>query len=186
MKFSTAFFVSVAISTAFLGTQVQNKQRGIKRSATLKANVKDFQIVLEYNGGSDKPYYNLLLSVPQLNLTNSSPFALQVVISDRQALKIIGYLAATGSLNEARETKDLVKLPRPTYLLGVQGGPIEVTEILGWDLAMLKRLDGLADVLEGDAARSMETLLGRLAGLRRTWQATLHNDSKPNHIPTVE
>ena len=35
---------------------------------------------------------------------------------------------------------------------------------------MLKRLDGLRKVLDGDAAKGMDLLLGRLSGLRKQWE----------------
>ena len=34
---------------------------------------------------------------------------------------------------------------------------------------MLKRLDALRAVLDGDAAKKMDLLLGRLSGLRKAW-----------------
>ena len=43
-------------------------------------------------------------------------------------------------------------------------------EDLGWGLPMLKRLDGLRKVLDGDAAKEMDLLLGRLSGLRKQWE----------------
>jgi hypothetical protein len=41
---------------------------------------------------------------------------------------------------------------------------------LGWGLPLLRRLDGLRKVLDGDAAKGMDTLLGRLSGLRAQWE----------------
>ncbi len=39
-------------------------------------------------------------------------------------------------------------------------------EDLGWGLPMFKRLDGLREALNGEPAKEMDLLLGRLTGLR--------------------
>ena len=52
---------------------------------------------------------------------------------------------------------------------GGAGGP-EFYERLGWGLPLLSRLDGLRGVLDGDAAKAMDLLLGRLSGHRKEWE----------------
>jgi hypothetical protein len=112
----------------------------------------------------------LVLSVPEIERKTSSSFSRQVRIDQKQALTIIDHLAESGLLDRAHKTGELEKLPMPCYLLTVQAGDLDVTEVLGWDLAMLRQFDGLRSLLSGEAAKSMDLLVGRLSGLRRVWE----------------
>ena len=69
----------------------------------------------------------------------------------------------------------------PGYTMQVDVGQVVFYDDLGWGLPMLKRLDGLRKVLDGDAATQMDFLLGRLAGHRREWEkaATKKEGLKP-------
>jgi hypothetical protein len=139
--------------------------------------VKSFRMNVSYQGESGKPYYSLLLSVPELNLKKSFPFSLQEKVSEDQALKVIDYLIKVGSLDRAHES-NTKKMSQPSYSLSVRAGDLRLTENLGWGLDMLKWLDGLRKALEGDAAKAMDTLLGRLYGHRREWMAVV-TEKKP-------
>ncbi|HUW58042.1 MAG TPA: hypothetical protein VMZ92_15485 [Planctomycetota bacterium] len=144
-----------------------------QHAATLKRGVKDFILLLQYFGEQGKPFYELKLS-RQLSRLDRDPFRLCVAIDEKQAFGIIDHLAASGFLGRAEQIDPLVRGewpgPRgPCYLLTVCGGAATFREDLGWGLPMLKRLDALRGVLEGDAAKQMDLLLGRLSGLRKAW-----------------
>ena len=47
---------------------------------------------------------------------------------------------------------------------------------------MLKRLDGLSKVLDGDAAKGMDFLLARLSGLRKQWEKDDVVEPKPAYF----
>jgi hypothetical protein len=136
------------------------------RAKQLKADIKTFRLTLTYNGDEDKPYYNLTLSVPPIAYDRSTRFYELVQVSEGQATKIIDHLVGDGFLSKA---EDKSKRPQPTmpcYTLTVGN----FYEDLGWGLPMLKRLDGLRKVLDGDAAKGMDFLLNRLSGWRKQWE----------------
>ncbi|MFI5380219.1 MAG: M56 family metallopeptidase, partial [Tepidisphaerales bacterium] len=143
------------------------------RATQLMANLKSFSLSLTYHGNQDKPYYGLRLSVEQL--ASDNPFEPAVTITPQQAEKIIAYLAIEGYLDQALDLnrdRSPSPPPKPYYSLIVQvnKGAVGFEEWLAWDLKMLHRLDGLRQVLDGDAARNMDLLLGRLSGQRREWE----------------
>ena len=144
------------------------------RAGQLKARVKSFRLQLEYNGEEDKPFYRLTLSVPSIDVDRKKPFSPQVQITEEQAKKVIDHLAAEGFLDQADELKpgSVKKHPTPAmtgYRLRLTTEQIVFLGNLGWGMPMLKRLDGLRKVLDGDAARQMDFLLGRLNGYREQW-----------------
>ncbi|MCH7988047.1 MAG: hypothetical protein IID46_02730 [Planctomycetes bacterium] len=154
-----------------------------KRAEKLRVNVKDFRLHLSYHGESGKPYYHLMLSVPPIEAKKTTPFSRLEQISEKQAVRIIDHLAEEGFLKRAQDADTLRKLPvGPLYLLRVRAGELQLGENLGWDLKMLKHLDGLRKALDGDAEKSMGLLLGRLAGHRREWEAVVAAEKakKPN------
>jgi hypothetical protein len=155
------------------------------RAKELKAGIKSFRLQLNYNGDEDKPFYRLALRVGAVE--QSGPFKRLVSITEEQATKIIDHLGADGFLRQAKQWNSLwntpLKFAKPQgYVLKVSGfadeqgrfrGDLFWYEELGFDPAMLKRLDGLRKVLDGDAAKEMDSLLGRLSGHRRQWTAQL-------------
>jgi hypothetical protein len=54
---------------------------------------------------------------------------------------------------------------------------LELYEVLGWDLKMIERLDAIAAVLDGDAAKKMSWVTARLFWHRKEWE-TLNVDLK--------
>jgi hypothetical protein len=183
-----AWFISAAAILLVSGlprpetkeTKLTEKAAG--RARQLEANVKLFKLQLIYNGQSDKPFYHALLSVPPIGVKRSSPFYLQARITEDQAKKLIGYLANEGFLDRADEiplSDRAVREAKPGYTIMVSAGWVSFDEELGWDLPMLKRLDGLKNVLEGDAAKQVETFLARLAGQRKQWE----HESKSTKSP---
>jgi hypothetical protein len=82
-------------------------------------------------------------------------------------------LGADGFLDRADDLQSNVKLPPPTmpgYTLTVATKGLQLRQDLGWGLPMLRRLDALRTMLDGDAAKEMDLLLGRLSGLRAQWE----------------
>jgi hypothetical protein len=146
--------------------------RAPERAEALKRNLKVFQLLLIYHGPQDKPYYNLTLSVPRVRPSETNPFHPIVHVDIEQAGRIVDRLASDGFLAEASDiTRERIVPPSsPGYSMRVNGEEISLQAELGWNLGMLKTLDGLKSVLDGDAAESMELLLGRLSGHRREWE----------------
>jgi len=171
MKIILTTVVFLMLSITAFGADPNKADIAAKQAATLKANIKDFQLGLSYIGDSDKPYYRLLLSVPKVNVLQADAFFPVAQLSEDQALKIIAHLAGTGLLEGAFEKGDAVKLPQPSYRMTVIAGDLNLTASLGWGKDMLKSLDGLRKVLDANAAKGMDTLLGRLAGHRKEWDA---------------
>ena len=136
-----------------------------------KDNVTRFSLDVRYFGPQDKPYYQLTLRVPILK-DRRSAFWPAAQLLPTAARKVIDHLAADGFFDRARDiTLASVAMPKgPAYVLLVSGpGGQQFYEPIGWDLKMLARLDALAKVLDGDAAKKMALLLGRLSGFRRQW-----------------
>ena len=150
------------------------------RAKELKAGIKTFRLQLNYNGDEDKPFYRLTLRVGAVE--QSGPFQRLVSITEEQAGKIIDQLAGDGFLARAADKQ---KRPQPT-MPGYTRTVGNFTEDLGWGLPMLKRLDGLRKVLEGDAAKEMDLLLGRLSGFRKLWENEGAASEKPKVGPAGE
>jgi len=146
-------------------------QRSSNRAQELKAAVKSFQLHLTFTGESDKPYYDLLLSVPEFAFRRDNPFSLQGNITTTQAIKIIDYLKAENMLDQADITGGLKKQPQPFYFLRLQAGKTYFSKQLHWDISMLQHFEGIHSLLDGNAAKSMKTLIARLSGHRREWTA---------------
>ena len=143
------------------------------KAAKLKNEIKQFELHLGYVGNEDKPYYRLTLSVRQLNPARDKPFYLLAQISELQTARLIDHLAAEGILDNAQDQTASLRaqhLTRPGYTLMVKTDRNILESNLGWGLPMLKRLDGLRKVLDGDAAKKMDVLLSRLAGHRKEWE----------------
>ena len=143
-----------------------------ERAEKLKVDLKTFTLSLNYSGPQNKPFYQLLLSVPQPR-GNANPFDQQVQVTEKQAQGIIDYLAIEGFLDRAQEGPFKRTPVFPYYALTVQvdgkGHRDLYGEFLGWNLKMLERLEGLRKVLEGDAAKGMDLLIGRMAGFKAGW-----------------
>ncbi len=180
-RFAIPLLLLAGIATAANAQQADLAQA---RAKELKAGIKSFRLALNYNGNQDKPFYNLTLSVAGIAYDRRNAFYPQVHITEEQAGKIIDHLAADGFLSQAKQWNSLWNTPlrfaKPQgCVLTVSGfadgqgrfrGDLFWYEELGFDLAMLKRLDGLRKVLDGDAAKETDLLLGRLSGLRKQWE----------------
>ena len=126
-----------------------------------------------------------------MNVKQADAFFLVAQQSEKQALKIITHLADTGaSRTELFQKGDAVKLPqRLSYRLTVIAGDLHLIESLGWGVDTLKSLDGLRKVLDGNAAKEMDILIGRLSrGIGKEWDAAEKKEVAPAQsilIPTA-
>lgn len=135
----------------------------------MKKNAKSFRLDLNYYGEQRKPFYRLTLSVEMIAPPEESFFQKYQQITERQAQSIIDQLAVDGFLKRAVETSKLdhLKIPNPSYLVRMRAGEMDLTESLAvWDLSTFQRFDRLHGILNGEAAKSMNFLLGRLGGIR--------------------
>jgi inhibitor of cysteine peptidase len=138
-----------------------------ERVRALKADLGSFVLRLVYCGDQDKPFYVLVLHVGPME-EKSAPFFEVVTITEAQAARLIDHLAADGFLSRAGPP--VSGAGEPCYVLTVQSKSTgAMAENLGWDAGMLARLDGLRSVMDGDAAKAMDFLVGRLSGLRQMW-----------------
>lgn len=133
-------------------------------------DLKRFRLDLRYRGPSDKPYYNLTLTVPAAK-TESTPFSRVERISEAEARLILKHLSASGFFKHARQVVNRDVGSGPQYSLEIQSGKLRLRESLGWNLGTLRRLDGLQRSLGGTAGKSMTLLIDRLAGHRRIWSS---------------
>ena len=140
------------------------------RAKTLKTDIKTFRLELLYYGNEEKPFYRLILSVPPVGQKRDNPFYRCVQVTEEQAARIVDRLAGEGFLAKAADLRSKTEPPEPATKQGYTLTVDSFREDLGWGLPMLKRLDGLRKVLDGDAAKGMDFLLGRLSGLRKQWE----------------
>jgi hypothetical protein len=145
-----------------------------QRAEKLKAHIAQFVIRVTPNlSVVEKPFYSLTARVnaPQ----KQTGFDWHADLTREQAIRIIEHLARDGFLAAAKEWD--LRLNTPSrfktegYVISVDGldENARLYEELGRNTAMLKRLDGLRAVLEGDAARGMDFLLERMSGMRGQW-----------------
>lgn len=136
----------------------------------LNADVHVFMLELRYVGPANKAFPGLSLRVP-VRSDPSAPAAIQ--ITKEEASAIIAHLADDGFIARATNVAQIdIQPPHgPTYTLTVYG-PEELVlfESLGWNLAMLRRLDALRRALDADAGEAMDAVLARLSGLRKQWE----------------
>lgn len=143
------------------------------RAAQLEREVIHGVFELRYFGEQDKPYYKVLFGGPDVQLPEWADGSARVAqLTAAQTRKLVAHLAGEGFLvNAANVRQKKMKMPTgPCYVMSVRAKDIELWEELPWNLTMLNRLDALRAVLDGDAGKAMETLLGRLSGHRREWE----------------
>jgi inhibitor of cysteine peptidase len=142
-----------------------------ERAKALKADLDTFWLELRYWGNQDKPFYNVILQTAEL-LNEYPPYVEASRFTKEDAAKVVDWLGEDGflALSSHAPTAGLPAPPGPCYTLTVREKAAgEFYENLGWDLAMLGRLDGLRKVLSGDAAKALDTLVGRMSGYRKEW-----------------
>jgi beta-lactamase regulating signal transducer with metallopeptidase domain len=169
---------SVMVACARVGADDDPAATPTKESETNAAksgearDVKQLRLLLSYRGESDKPFYNLILSVPPVS-HEAKPFTLFHQITVEQGEKLLSHLNKSHFFENAAAGKgDLVFETKPGYVLSAEFGETSFDESLGWDLETIVRLDALRKSLDGDAAKSMDQLLARLDGQRKVWKAS--------------
>jgi hypothetical protein len=123
---------------------------------------------------AEKQYGEVRMSVRPFVYQNShGPTVHLVRLSRAQAKKLIEYLATEGYLQQAVELPKQEPPDRDIsencFTLQVSTQNLQLHEDLGWGPEMLKRLDGLRGVLDGDAAQAMDAILAGLDNDRKKW-----------------
>jgi hypothetical protein len=142
-----------------------------ERAAKLKAEVESFSVMLACSGrpapeeepgksrGARDIGVKLLITV--------HPYPHSMHLSPAQAKKLIEYFATEGFLRQAVEIgKQEIPDREPSdkyYSLQVQTQNLGLHEDLGWGPKLVKRLTGLRDALDGEAAERMDAILAGLA-----------------------
>ncbi len=177
MRYSLLMIVVSLACMASIAQAVPATQptpKATARAEQLKAGVKTFTLTLNYRGEQDKPYYRLMLSVQPVVRFKGNAFDVYTQITEAQATKIIDYLITEGFLDRALDlnrNRSPAPPPESYYTMAVHvDANVGFEEWLGFDMNMLKRLDGLRAVLDDDAAKQMDLLLGRLSGHRKQWE----------------
>jgi beta-lactamase regulating signal transducer with metallopeptidase domain len=150
------------------------------RTRQLKSKERAFVLRLAYHGpkdnpgqsGVEDPFRSLIIHTTLVDY--DLPHTWRAVwITEQQASKIIDHLRKEGFLASARQlTGDSPpQVEGPAYSLTVEAPDnLVLHEVLGWDLKMLERLDAMASVLEGDAAKEMKKVISRLESQRKEWK----------------
>jgi hypothetical protein len=170
MRFVAALLVLLVASSGHAEQPKEPTPVARERAEALKADLPRLQVWLRYHGEQDKPYYNLTLTTAEVR--DGAPFHLRARLTDAQAIKLIDHLALEGFLDEASDEskKDVVPPKGPLYALKVIGGDKEWTEYIRFEMGMLTRFDDLRKHMDGEPARCLDVLLGRLSGHRREWE----------------
>ena len=148
----------------------------VQRAELLKGT-KRFRLVLQYHGR--QPWLSRYLSLDLFTLRPVEHWkprhCRRAGISRDQAARIIDHLAAEGFLEHSVNILAVDhqrSLARANYSLTIRGPAKTILrEDLGWSLEMLKRLDSLRKVLDGDAAKAMDKVVNRLRKHRKQWEA---------------
>jgi beta-lactamase regulating signal transducer with metallopeptidase domain len=167
---------AAADNDAILGHATAEKT-GVQdeRAELLREHADEFEFSLEYRGKEEMSYRSLLLEGPAA--PPRGPLVagcLGARLSKEQVLKLIEHLRTEGFLANAANIaeKEMAFPTGPTYTLIVRGPErTAFYEELGWDLKMIDRIDAIATVLEGSAAKAMQTLIDRLSDQRKEWKA---------------
>ena len=156
------------------------------RTAELKKHLGNFHFSLTHHGPADKPFYALQFTTRH-PASSDNPFLQRSLIRQQQAVKIIDFLQDSGVLATAKQSSTPnVTHPQttPCYVLRVHGGSTDVTQVLPWDLSMLRLLDGLQTALDPPVAKSLQSLRDRLSGYRNMWEQA--SDASQDFTHTVK
>jgi hypothetical protein len=169
--------VLLVLSILFAGTCIaadppaeQPESKSVRRVRYLKQAVRHFGLHLYWRGETQSRYeHNLTLSVEGGWYSNRPTYP-QAKVTAKQAEKIIDYLVNEGLLERATDESRFTEPKGPGYTMRFHVDDDGYFVDLGWGLPMLKRLDALRKVLDGDAVKKMDVLLGRLKEQRKVWE----------------
>lgn len=139
---------------------------------------KSFRLDFEYQGPSDKPFYNACLHIGEA-AEEAGPFQIVEPLDEFRAERVFAWLKRSGFFDRAKEKADSPAKPDvQRYVMRVASGDHVYEEDLGWGLPMLLRMssfdlvfdeqpeDSLVDV---QAISPLDPLVSRLGGYRMAW-----------------
>ena len=155
--------------------------KAAKLAKLFKDNIAKFSLDIRYVGPQNRPYYQLTLRIPRIK-DRRQRFWPAAQLSPAGANKIIDHLAAEGFFDRAVDAAraGMARPKGPAYMLWLSGAPgVQLYENIRWYRPMLDRLDALAKVLDGDPAKQMDLLLGRLGTYRKRWPESAPKPKPP-------
>ena len=143
------------------------------RQRVLQQHLAQFALVIRYLGDQEKPFYQVRLQTAPVD--DSGAFTRMVQLTDTEVVPLITMLAKLGYLREAvaREAEAKGAVPLPGYYLTITADPKSGTvwtAYLGWDLAMVGKLEMLQKLFPLPGQQAMTLLLDRLSGYRTQWE----------------
>jgi len=135
------------------------------RAQQLKAEAKEFWLLLQHKAYETDPQRSVMLSGPNgpepLFDRWREPYATHAEISADAAQKLIDHLQADGFLAGASDVNENAKVfsgwPNYTLTVGAAGGSGYRAD-LGWDEKTVSRIDALAKVLGEDSPKAVAAL----------------------------
>jgi len=176
-------------------TELRPTPESLREALRLKETFADLQLALTYSGKDSARYRGLVLESPrpeterQAEPAKQDERTLRAPISRKQAARLFDHLGREGYFDRMHEqfaTSDVGWYsPNPSgYTLRFLGkigkeGEYRYVLPLGWGPGLLKDLDGLRKVLDGDAGKAMDLLLQRLEPQRKEWEKAEATPAEP-------
>jgi len=155
--------------------QPQWSERTGKAVAEIESQIDEMHSSVSYIGPPvpGNPYLMVEFEYREVPLPVIYPPGSVVYLPKRFRRQWLHDLAKQGFFDRANVLPTGQEFERPqgpTYLLCVTSRESFWWEDLGWNAETGRRLDALRKALVGDAARAMDTLLERLAPVRKEWE----------------
>jgi len=143
------------------------------RQRVLRQHLAQFALAIRYLGEQEKPFYQVRLQTAPVE--DSGAFTRMAQLTDTEAVQLITMLAKLGYLREAvtQEAEAKGAVPLMGYYLTLTADPKSGavwTAYLGWDLAMVRKLEMLQKLFPIPGQQAMTLLLDRLSGYRTQWE----------------
>ena len=154
-------------------TPAAANKKAAERAKLLKKKTGTPYLALLYHGDSIGAKPSLYLATTNYSIDVVG--GIQANPTPKEVANIIDHLAKEGFLAQAENVagKDITPPRGPAYTLTLMGaGQTRLYQVLGWDLKMLRRLEGLRKVLakDSDASKAMDKLLKALEPQRKIWR----------------
>lgn len=165
--------LDAAPNNVFVALKAPVSTKATRRATAMKANISDFRLDVNYIGEQDKPFYQLIVSVPTIIRRRSSPFERIIQVEEKAAIAIIDHLAREGFFDRAADPQVDATTRAPTvpgYVMTATAGPEQWYVNLGWGLPMIHQLDALRAVIPDHGQTDLDRVLERLSGWRRQWE----------------